>query len=437
MEALFIAVEYLSCLTEQVFACLFFRRHLGCREKANVLSFLVVPIMATGTYLLNLASVEWYVSSLYLLAIFCIYALVFFKGSVSNRILHAVTVSVILLFIDHIVLSLMMIFTTRWADSFVPMTGLRLIGVSLYIVLLLIVLAVLLKIKKTERALPIWYSLASVLIAAMGITIMFIHDSKFEKIVESGNDIVPCALINMAVALMCAASTLLLHFASVLYKNNLDSQKELQQAKLEAKHVDQVSSMYEYVREWRHDMKGLLFTMNSLLKNGEYEEAQRCLEQFDAAASDVSFLISTGNPSIDAAISGKLMEAGNAEIPVNTHIDLPPDVKIDPMDVCSVLINLLDNAIAAQHVLTESERSIDLDIVASGGMLKINVKNPCRGEYRYEDGELLSTKQNTNGHGIGLKRVRHIAEKHDGYVRLVPEENRFEATVLLVTDNEK
>ena len=80
-------------------------------------------------------------------------------------------------------------------------------------------------------------------------------------------------------------------------------QKDLQKTKLEAENVSQVSAMYDYVRSWRHDVKGMVSTISGLSQRGDYESVNKYLSELGAAAEETKVIVSTGNPAIDATIS--------------------------------------------------------------------------------------------------------------------------------------
>lgn len=437
MDFFWMLIEYICCLCEPVFAFVLFSHHLGASGKRRTAAIILIPIMAAATFILNRLNAPLYVVSLLFLIEISAYSLFLFNGTKANRLLWGAMPSIIFVIADHTVVSIMMLVTSRWQEAIIPANGLRAIGISLYVLLLAITLIILVIIRRQEGELPLFFTLAPILLAALGIVSILIHEAQYEKLSEAGLDVFPCALTNITISILCAASALLLHFASVFYKRNIDSQKELQYRKLEADHIEQIGSMYEYIREWRHDMSGLLSTVDSLARDGNIDGIHGLIVGIDAAAKETAVIINSGNPAIDATISGKLMAAKEAGIRVNCTIAIPSGINIDQTDICSVLINLLDNAIRAARELEEERRSIDLAVSSEGNMLKISVKNPCNGEYVFSGSELLSTKEHSLDHGIGLKRIKRIVEKHDGFTEFHPNKNSFEAIVLLRTEGEK
>lgn len=436
MELFWTILELISCMSEPIFVFFLFSSKLGCNRKKRSIAIALIPVMAVLTFFMNRAELPWYVVSLIGLLEFLVYAFSIFDGSAANRALFGATPSLVFVITDHTVFSIMMLITSRWQESLIPANWLRLIGISLYIVLLAITLIVLLSIKRFDGELPLVFSIAPIILAVLGIISILIHEAQYEKLSKAGLDVLPCTLTNLAISFLCAASALLLHLSSVIYKKNLDSQKEIQQRKLENDHITQVGFMYEYVREWRHDMIGLFSTIDSLAKEQNCDEIRRVISEMGACAKETAIIVNTGNPAVDATISGKLIMAKEENIKLNCVLAIPPALKIDQTDVCSILINLLDNAIYAAKQLDINEKTIDLVVSLQGNMLKISVKNPSSGKYVFAGKELCSTKKNSVDHGLGLKRIKRIVEKYDGYVELHPYENSFEAAVLLAVKEE-
>mgnify|MGYP000414683772 FL=1 len=63
--------------------------------------------------------------------------------------------------------------------------------------------------------------------------------------------------------------------------------------------------------------------------------------------------------------------------------------------------------------------------------LYIRFSNPIERAPEYEDDLPKTTKKNKQYHGIGLKSIRHIAEKYGGDISVSTEMNCFNLEVLL------
>jgi sensor histidine kinase regulating citrate/malate metabolism len=102
-------------------------------------------------------------------------------------------------------------------------------------------------------------------------------------------------------------------------------------------------------------------------------------------------------------------------------------------DLCVVLGNLLDNAIAEnQHAPPGAERYIQLYIAPEEGALVIRLKNPLFRPLSVRGGLPATLKPDAVHHGIGLKNVRRICDRYNGELVWNDENRVFEITARLI-----
>lgn len=135
-------------------------------------------------------------------------------------------------------------------------------------------------------------------------------------------------------------------------------------------------------------------------------------------------LVNSGNFVVDTLINSKYMAIKNQEISYEINVLIPSEVKIDDADMCILLGNALDNAYEAMG--KAEVKKINISIIYESGKLKIGIKNTYAGEITRGDNETyLSTKTDKNNHGIGLKLVKKVVEKYDGFLNLDYDKNYF------------
>ena len=121
--------------------------------------------------------------------------------------------------------------------------------------------------------------------------------------------------------------------------------------------------------------------------------------------------------------------AKDSHIRIEQHISLPDRLYIDIIDLCSVLGNVLENAITACQDVPEDERFVTITVSREQGTeLYIAVSNSFSGKVNRKGKHYLSTKQ--GGNGIGLSSVSSIAEKYGGLARFYHEGKEFNADVV-------
>ena len=120
------------------------------------------------------------------------------------------------------------------------------------------------------------------------------------------------------------------------------------------------------------------------------------------------------NSAIDAIINEKLLTAQKNNI--STHFDVIPLnlENVPSMDICTILSNALDNAIeACIKIDNPADRYINVKISAENGIF-ISVSNPSIEAPKKRAGIFISSKKDTENHGLGLKSIKRTVDKHGG-----------------------
>ena len=429
-EILISVFEWLVCLSEEILVFLLFRNKLGCDKPKLYWAIGLVPILASVTYAANRLELPWIALAFICIALHLIYAGLLFNGSIAMKCLWSPVPFILFCISNYTVLIIFYLIIGNGDSSLIPGDVSRIIAQLIYIAINFGMLIPLSKIKQHDGDLPAILRVGTVLFSLLGAAVaMYCFSGLITA--EDGNRSLSSWIQCSAVIVLSIALLLLSGYLSRLYHKHLETQKELQKSKLEAEHISQVSAMYEYVRGLRHDLKGMISTVSSMAERGEYENVKKYLNELNDAADETKLLINTGNPAIDATISAKLMLADKNGITVDQTFSIPENLGIESLDLCSIIMNLADNAIEAVSPLPLEKRRICFSIIDKGGMLAIDVKNACNGNYRYEDGKIMTTKTDKNVHGIGIERVSGIVRKHHGYIKIEPMEHSFEVSILL------
>lgn len=226
----------------------------------------------------------------------------------------------------------------------------------------------------------------------------------------------------ICIGVMLAAILAFFGFRRLLY-HLVDKRIAAFQSDLIAKQTAEIQNMYRQMQEWRHDYRNHIQNMKSQLSN--QSELEQYLDDLadDLTQSDTS--VKTGNIMADAVLNSKLSVAESRGIRLNVKAHIPP-LPMSDVDLCSVLGNLLDNAIEACAQCEEPFLRIYIDKIK--GQFYLSVQNSAK-EVRRNKGVFCSTK--SGEHGFGLFRIDRIAKKYGGYVNRQFEEGVF-ATELMI-----
>ena len=179
----------------------------------------------------------------------------------------------------------------------------------------------------------------------------------------------------------------------------------------------------------KHDMKNHLITLRKYADDHNYNKLIAYLNSISETVSVHSIIIETGNANVDSIINYKFQEMSDKGININYSISIPEELNILDYDINIVIGNLLNNAIEALNKTDEKEFFIK--IYFDKNILFIHMENSFNGNVRKEKGEILTTKQDKQNHGLGLKSIKRVLEKYDGDIIIDYNEEVFITDVML------
>ena len=183
----------------------------------------------------------------------------------------------------------------------------------------------------------------------------------------------------------------------------------------------------EELRRFRHDYKNHMMVVAALLNSGRTQEASEYLETVKVRSGVAGRQFSTGNFVADAILNNKntLAEEFNARISFSGAI---PERGIENADLCTVVANLVDNAIDGV-TRYDGDRYIKVESGVRSGFMTFSVVNPVSEKVEIRRNRIRTTKADAKNHGIGLRNVERTAEKYDGKLLLSCDEKEFTADV--------
>lgn len=182
----------------------------------------------------------------------------------------------------------------------------------------------------------------------------------------------------------------------------------------------------------RHDMKNHITNVRLLIEKGSIQEALLLLGKTDNAYENIKLIdLNSGNSFVDAVLLSKFALAKSKDIAVNYSLESIDEMHIEPIDISSLLSNLLDNAIEASEKVDEP--IINLCIFKQNAYYVINIENSiCENSHLLNGNYIVvSTKSNSALHGYGMQIIDDIAKKYDGNFSWRVKNKKFIATILL------
>lgn len=120
-----------------------------------------------------------------------------------------------------------------------------------------------------------------------------------------------------------------------------------QRQTLQLEHLERSTALVEQLRRDKHEMKNLFFYLQAELQLKKYDELENFVEHNLSQRYDRLEEFNTGNKFVDYLLTQKANEAKDSNIKFMADVQLPPEISIEENDLCSLLMNLMDNAIDA------------------------------------------------------------------------------------------
>ena len=216
-------------------------------------------------------------------------------------------------------------------------------------------------------------------------------------------------------------------------KLTLEKQVEVYEMQLQAQlaHYQELSLSQQELRNIKHDINNHLQTIDAMIGRGHIAESQNVINEVKAQLDEIEFRSFTKNNVIDALLLVKLRAAEACGCSLKITAQQFSSLKVKDIHLCTVLSNLLDNAIEACSA-ADNNPEIDLSIALNKDFLVIKVSNPISSPVAFsKNGKPESTKKDYAIHGIGLSNVEKIAEDYKGNVRYDISDDVFCVTVIL------
>lgn len=232
--------------------------------------------------------------------------------------------------------------------------------------------------------------------------------------------------------------------------------------KKEAEKVRLLSGQYEQLqRAWSenamlfHDMENHLQTIRHLAEEGHDEEICRYIARISRPVEKLLGVCWTGVGIVDAVLNAKKQLAAERGYEMDINAQLPVNTGIEDDDFCTVLTNLLDNAIESMDRESRDRKRgrqvqggkarqrgqesgegqrlppIQVSLRHIHHFLVIHVSNPCTEEKAGRKGLFATAKGDRQRHGWGLKSVQRTLQKYNGSLSLEVTEGRFVASAIM------
>lgn len=221
---------------------------------------------------------------------------------------------------------------------------------------------------------------------------------------------------------------------SAYEKGFLRTTKELREQMI-GQQYEEIQSIYLNVRGWRHDYHNHIQVLKTTLKQGQYDQANAYLDTIENALRKVDTYVKSGNVMADAILNSKLSLAEQKQIPVTCDAFLPETLLITDVDLCTLLGNVLDNAIESCERLSVSERFIRVYMALNKEQFYLSVQNATVESPNENQKQLMSKKK--GDHGLGVNRVAAVVKTYEGFLNINQQPGVFAVEVMMPLSSTK
>ena len=189
------------------------------------------------------------------------------------------------------------------------------------------------------------------------------------------------------------------------------------------------------IRNIKHDIKNHLICIREYIERDNMQLAKKYIEDLlneDTYLKSNSY-IDSGNIVVDALLNYKNNIMHQLGINMATHIEIPYNFSFNDADICVILSNCLDNSIeAVKRIKNKDQRFISLEFIYRKNSLLLKVINPfCGRVIKDPYSNYVTTKNETENHGIGLISIKRIVKKYNGLVNITTDNNIFCVQILM------
>jgi len=231
--------------------------------------------------------------------------------------------------------------------------------------------------------------------------------------IESLHLLVPW--INMVVLVIAILSILAIKQFGEHVKNNMKVQ-------LLKSHLQQVENLLTILQAQKHEYGRHIQAIQSLVHLGRNEEVKKYINGIAEDYWHMEDMHYIGHPAITGLINSKrsTAEFQGIEFAVAVKCDLSR-IKVEPWDLCSILGNLLDNAIEAALEDKDQPR-VAIEFKHESGEYAIYIHNNGHRISKTEEENIFEPGYTTKGsdaRGYGLYLVKKLLDRCEGSIEIM------------------
>jgi signal transduction histidine kinase len=191
---------------------------------------------------------------------------------------------------------------------------------------------------------------------------------------------------------------------------------------LEKSHYEAVERRREELDKIRKVFSKKLETVTGFARSGEDEKVREGISALTEKINRTKDNPYCAIPVINAVLTEKEQNCAAAGIDLSIDLNFPHVLAVEPMHLCSIFSNILDNAISACMKTRSTDKPvIRLSSLTDGDYLFIKAVNPS-----------VEPNKPTPGRGYGMQILKELAKQYDGDFQSNYRDGIFTAVISLL-----
>lgn len=224
----------------------------------------------------------------------------------------------------------------------------------------------------------------------------------------------------------------LFYMVSMESKKNVENLAIAHKEQMNEEMLETFRDNLERMHLVRHEIKNHLAYIRVLVAKQEFDKLFDYTNAVLGENEELFSTISSGNDLVDAILNHLIEKGKKQGITFETQIIVPGELPFEETDFCSILSNLMENAMEATLLSEKKNSGIQVSIQPRQDYLFIRIMNPVRNDIsRKRILSLRTTKKDSALHGYGTKVVKNIVEKYQGSLKFDVRDGNFIVDVML------
>ncbi|WP_053985576.1 sensor histidine kinase [Niameybacter massiliensis] len=199
---------------------------------------------------------------------------------------------------------------------------------------------------------------------------------------------------------------------NILLENQIS--KQVSYYEIQKEHINKL-------RKFKHDYKHMIEGISYLIIKEDIKGLKRFVEEMDVEMrAIIDDYKEYSNHSLLQAILWDAQERiKKLEIQFDAYIYIPKGAQLTDLEVCRVFLNIIENCIEACEKAPDIERRfINIKTINTKEGVVIKVENTLNERLIIRNNHFITTKDDPFEHGLGIKNIQEIIEKHKGLLNI-------------------